>query len=150
MAALTTLLNVCWSREEGVAGGVPATALRASPHMLERKVGISSRLELEARLTLTCGCHTGWTDCPGWTCWNSSCWTEESRTCPDSSEHSPRSPSDSRRAETQTISQLGTTSQSVSEAYWGNWERIVAVLQQVGGAPPSVSAGVTSEMGKYS
>ena len=41
VAALTTLLKVCWSREEGVLGGVPPASLRASPHMLQRKVGIS-------------------------------------------------------------------------------------------------------------
>ena len=140
VAALTTLLNVCCRREEGVEGGVPATALRASPHMLQRKVGISD--QPQSCLTLTCGCRRGWTDCPGWTCWNFSCSTVESRTCPDSWEHS-------RRAETQTIRELGKTSQRVSLAYWGDWERIVAVLQQVGGAPPSVSAGVTSETGKY-
>ena len=43
MAALspvTTLLKVCWRREEGVVGGVPAAALRTSPHMLQWKVGI--------------------------------------------------------------------------------------------------------------
>ena len=43
VAALTTLLNVCCSRDDGVVGGVPAAALRASPHMLQLKVGISGQ-----------------------------------------------------------------------------------------------------------
>ena len=51
----------------------------------------------------------------------------------------------------QTFAETNIMNLPLSQAaYKRNWERIVAVLQQVGGTPPSVGAGVTSETeGKY-